>query len=236
MKPLCLAGFLLGSSVYFRMSRDWRNCQITYPARRSAVDSKGSPLTISVSPFDDRRQSSEHLGMRARGGGGQTYFDVMDGTLSQRVTSSFVDFLNQAGLSALPANGAGPADVSIEPTIQKFTVRATDRPLSVFLEVDAVMAFTVITQPTKVPSGSLSGLAERIMKCSSLKRILKNLSEKCSRRASRNFWKKSKFEDRCSSFAFLRNPPEIGPALNRVELGFLTHTKPTIAMLGHKFI
>ena len=143
MKPLCLAGFLLAALFISGCQGTGKIVKLRIQHVESAVDSKGSPLTVSVSPFDDRRQSSEHLGMRARGGGGQTYFDVMDGTLSQRVTSSFVDFLNQAGLSASPANGAGPADVSIEPTIQKFTVRATDRPLSVFLEVDAVMAFTV---------------------------------------------------------------------------------------------
>ena len=81
--------------------------------------------------------------MRARGGG-KTYFDVMDGTLSQRVTSSFVDFLNQSGLSASPANGTGATtDVSIEPAIQKFKVQATDKSLSTFLEVDTIMAFTV---------------------------------------------------------------------------------------------
>ena len=143
MKPLCLAGFLLAALFISGCQGTGEIVKLRIQHVESAVDSKGSPLTVSVSPFDDRRQSSEHLGMRARGGGGQTYFDVMDGTLSQRVTSSFVDFLNQAGLSALPANGAGPADVSIEPTIQKFTVRATDRPLSVFLEVDTVLAFTV---------------------------------------------------------------------------------------------
>lgn len=143
MKPLCLAGFLLAVLFIFGCQGTGEIVKLRIQHVESAVDSKGSPLTVSVSPFDDRRQSSEHLGMRARGGGGQTYFDVMDGTLSQRVTSSFVDFLNQAGLSASPANGAGPADVSIEPTIQKFTVRATDRPLSIFLEVDAIMAFTV---------------------------------------------------------------------------------------------
>ncbi|MCY3729667.1 MAG: hypothetical protein OXF97_11825 [Nitrospira sp.] len=109
----------------------------------STVESKESPLTVAVSPFDDKRQPSEHLGMRVRGGGGETYFDVMEGTLSQRITNSFVDFLNQAGFSAVPVNGADSANVRIEPTIQKFKVEATDKSLATYLEVDTIMAFTV---------------------------------------------------------------------------------------------
>ncbi|MCY4132336.1 MAG: hypothetical protein OXF39_06785 [Nitrospira sp.] len=109
----------------------------------STVEAKESPLTVAVSPFDDKRQPSEHLGTRVRGGGGETYFDVMEGTLSQRVTNSFVDFLNQAGFSAVPVNGADSANVRIEPTIQKFKVEATDKSLATYLEVDTIMAFTV---------------------------------------------------------------------------------------------
>ncbi|MCY3955379.1 MAG: hypothetical protein OXF47_05235 [Nitrospira sp.] len=109
----------------------------------STVESKESSLTVAVSPFDDKRQPSEHLGTRVRGGGGETYFDVMEGTLSQRVTNSFVDFLNQAGFSAVRVNGADSANVRIEPTIQKFKVEATDKSLATYLEVDTIMAFTV---------------------------------------------------------------------------------------------
>ena len=108
----------------------------------SEVESKGSPLTVAVSPFDDQRQPSEPLGIRNPRGGGEAYFDVMDGTLSQRVTSVFIDFLNQAGFSAARANGAGSADVRIEPTIL-LKVQATDQLLTTFLEVDTIMAFTV---------------------------------------------------------------------------------------------
>ena len=143
MKPLCLAGFLLAVLFISGCQGTGEIVKLRIQHVESEVDSKGSPLTVAVSSFDDRRQPSEHLGIRTRGGGGQTYFDVLNGTLSQRVTSSFVDFLNQAGFSASPANGAGSTDVNIEATIRKFKVQATDKPLSTFLEVDTIMAFTV---------------------------------------------------------------------------------------------
>lgn len=142
MKPWCLTGFLLAVLFIFGCQGPGQITELRIQHVESAVESKGSPLTVAVSPFDDKRQPSEHLGMRVRGGS-ETYFDVMDGTLSQRVTNSFVDFLNQAGLSAAPANGAGSANVRIEPTIQKFKVEATDEALATHLEVDTVMAFTV---------------------------------------------------------------------------------------------
>lgn len=142
MKPWCLTGFLLAVLFVFGCQGPGQITKLRIQHVESAIESKGSPLTVAVSPFDDKRQSSEHLGMRVRGGS-ETYFDVMDGTLSQRVTNSFVDFLNQAGLSAAPANGAGSANVRIEPTIQKFKVEATDEALATHLEVDTIMAFTV---------------------------------------------------------------------------------------------
>ena len=143
MKPLCLAGFLLAVLFISGCQGTGEIVKLRIQHVESEVDAKDSPLTVAVSPFDDQRQSSEHLGMRTRGGRGATYFDVMDGTLSQRVTSSFVDFLNQAGFSTSPANGTGSADVKIEPAIQKFTVQVADKSLSTFLEVDTIMAFTV---------------------------------------------------------------------------------------------
>lgn len=143
MKPWCLTGFLLAVLFIFGCQGPGQITKLRIQHVESAVESKGSPLTITVSPFDDKRQPSEHLGTRIRGGGNKTYFDVMNGTLSHRVTNSFVDFLNQAGFSAVQVKGAGSANVRIEPTIQKFKVEATDKSLATHLEVDMIMAFTV---------------------------------------------------------------------------------------------
>ncbi len=143
MKPLCLAGFLLTVLFMSGCHGTGETMKLQIRHVESAVDSsKGAPLTVAVSPFDDQRQSSEHLGTRTHGNA-TTYFDVMDGTLSKGVTSSFVDFLNQAGFQATPANGAGSTDIRIEPTIQRFKVRAIDKPLSTFFEVDATLAFAI---------------------------------------------------------------------------------------------
>jgi len=142
MKPWCLTGFLLAVLFVFGCQGPGQITKLRIQHVESAVESKGSPLTVAVSPFDDKRQPSEHLGMRVRGGS-ETYFDVMNGTLSQRITNSFVDFLNHAGFSAAPANGAGSANVRIESAIQKFKVEATDKALTTHLEVDTIMAFTV---------------------------------------------------------------------------------------------
>ena len=141
MKPLRLIGFLFAVLFIAGCQGSGQITKLRIQHVESAVESNGSPLAVAVSPFDDKRPPSEHLGMRTRGGG-KTYFDVMDGTLSQRITNSFVDFLNQAGFSAAPANGGSP-NVRIEPTIQKFKVEATDKALATHLEVDTIMAFTV---------------------------------------------------------------------------------------------
>lgn len=143
MKPWCLTGFLLAVLFISGCQGPGQITKLRIQHVESAVESKGPPLTVAVSPFDDKRQPSKHLGTRIRGGGSETYFDVMEGTLSQRVTNSFVDFLNQTGLSAAPAKGAGSANVSIKPAIQKFKVEATDKALATYLEVDTVMAFTI---------------------------------------------------------------------------------------------
>ena len=143
MKPLCLARFLLVVLFISGCQGGGESIKVRIQHAGSADDSTSSPLTVEVSPFNDRRPSSEHLGLRTLAGGGKRYFDVLDGTLSQRMTSSFVDFLNQAGFSASTANGTGSADVRIEGAIQKFAVQATDEALSTLLEVDAVMAFKV---------------------------------------------------------------------------------------------
>ena len=142
MKPRRLIGFLLAVLFIAGCQGSGQITKLRIQHDGSAAESKGSSLTVAVSPFDDKRQASEHLGMRIRGGGGATYFDAMGGTLSQRVTSSFIEFLNQAGFSAAPANGGSPS-VRIEPTIQKFKVQATDKVLATFFEVDTIMAFTV---------------------------------------------------------------------------------------------
>lgn len=143
MKRLCFAGFLLVGLFLSGCHGGGEIVKLRIQHVEPDVDSKGATLTVAVSPFDDQRQASDHLGLRIHRGGGKTYFDVMDGTLSQGVTGSFVHFLNQSGFSAAPAEGIESADVRIEPAIKKFRVQATDRSLSSFLEVDAIMAFTI---------------------------------------------------------------------------------------------
>ena len=142
MKPWRLTGLLLAVLFISGCQGPGQITKLRIQHIESAVESSSPPLAVTVSPFNDKRPTSDHLGMRIRGGG-KTYFDVLDGTLSQRVTSSFVNFLNQAGLSAAPANGAGSASVRIEPTIQKFKVEATDEALATHIEVDTILAFTV---------------------------------------------------------------------------------------------
>lgn len=142
MKPLCLAGFLLAVLFISGCQGTGEIVKLRVQHLESEVDSQGSPLTVAVSPFEDRRQSSEHLGTRTYGRA-KTYFDVMNGTLSQRITSSFVEFLNQAGFVASPANGNGSTDLKIDAAIQKFAVQASGPALSTLLEVDTVLAFTI---------------------------------------------------------------------------------------------
>ena len=142
MKPLCLAGFLLAVLFISGCQGTGEIVKLRVQHLESEVDSQGSPLTVAVSSFKDQRQSSEHLGTRTYGRT-KTYFDVMNGTLSQRITSSFVEFLNQAGFVASPANGNGSTDLKIDAAIQKFAVQASGPLLSTLLEVDTVLAFTI---------------------------------------------------------------------------------------------
>ena len=143
MKQLCFAGFLLAGLFLSGCHGSGEIVKLRIQHVESEIDSKGTGLTVAVSPFDDQREAAEHLGLRIHQGGSKTYFDVMEGTLGQNVTSSFVYFLNQSGFSAFPVEGIESADIRIEPAIKKFSVQATDRLLSSFLEVDAIMAFTI---------------------------------------------------------------------------------------------
>ena len=143
MKRLCLAGYLLAALFLLGCQGVGEIIKLRIQHIEPEADSKGAALTVAVSPFEDQRQASDHLGLRIHREGDKTYFDLTDGTLSQIVTRSFTHFLNQSGFSASLPQGAESADVRIEPVIKKFEVQSTDQSFSSLLEVDAIMGFTI---------------------------------------------------------------------------------------------
>lgn len=143
MKPLFLTGFLLTSVFLSGCQGSGEAVTLRIQEMQSDLGVKGSALTIAVSPFEDQRPSTDHLGLRIHLGGGKTYFDLMDGHFASHVTRSFLEFLNASGFSASPAEGTESPDVRIDAVVKTFDVKATDRLLVSSLEVDTTMEFTI---------------------------------------------------------------------------------------------
>jgi hypothetical protein len=92
----------------------------------SAASSSGGPR-VAVVPFEDKRGEQRHLGQRVHFWGGESYFDLPNGTVSKATAQALVDYLNRQGWRAALAQapGADSADVTIHGTITELSVNAT---------------------------------------------------------------------------------------------------------------
>ena len=110
-----------------------------------AAQSAGG-LRIAVVPFDDKRANQAHLGTRAHFWGGNSYFDLPNGTVSQTSAQALVDYLNRRGWQASLSRtqGSNGADVTIAGTIQDLSIDATGG----FLHTDLAAKNTLMLQVT----------------------------------------------------------------------------------------
>jgi hypothetical protein len=92
----------------------------------AAAPAPGGPR-IAVVPFEDKRGDQRYLGRRAHFLGGESYFDVPSGAVSNAVAQALVDYLTRQGwrASVARAPGADGADVTIHGTITELSVNAT---------------------------------------------------------------------------------------------------------------
>ena len=81
---------------------------------------------IAVLPFEDTRANQEHLGKRSQLGGGYTYYDLPNGTVSQASAQALVDYLNHHGWRASLARtqGSDGADVTILGSLSNLSIDA----------------------------------------------------------------------------------------------------------------
>ncbi len=140
MRHLFITGFLLASLF---VAGCHENVKLRLPDIQMVPAEKEFPLTISVVTFQDKRPTSEHVGVHIYDGGEKEYFSMRDGSLGHVATQSFIHFLNQSGFSAFAATDTESADILIEADIEQFNADATDRLLYSFLEVDMTMVFTI---------------------------------------------------------------------------------------------
>jgi hypothetical protein len=74
-----------------------------------------SSATVAILPFEDSRTNRSHLGTRYHLGGGESHFDLSNGTLGESTAQALADYLKERGWNAAVAkgNGATGADVTI---------------------------------------------------------------------------------------------------------------------------
>ncbi len=91
-----------------------------------AAASSSTGPRIAVLPFEDTRANQAHLGQRSHLGGGYTYFDLPNGTVSQASAQALVDYLNHHGWRASLARtqGSDGADVTILGSLSNLSIDA----------------------------------------------------------------------------------------------------------------
>jgi len=69
--------------------------------------------TVAIQPFEDHRTDRSRLGTRHHLWGGESYFSLSNGTLSEATAQAFADYLKGKGWNATVVNEAVGADISI---------------------------------------------------------------------------------------------------------------------------
>jgi len=86
-----------------------------------------STPTVAIQPFEDHRTDRSHLGIRHHLWGGESYFSLSSGTLSEATAEAFADYLKWKGWNATVAKGnrTTGADMTITGTLIDVGVDAT---------------------------------------------------------------------------------------------------------------
>lgn len=85
-----------------------------------------STPTVAIQPFEDHRTDRSHLGIRHHLWGGESYFSLSSGTLSEATAEAFADYLKGKGWNATVAkdNRTTGADMTITGTLIDVVVDA----------------------------------------------------------------------------------------------------------------
>ncbi len=91
-----------------------------------AAASSSTGPRIAVLPFEGTRANQAHLGQRDHFFGGHSYFDLINGTVSQASAQALVDYLNHHGWRASLARtqGSDGADVTILGSLSNLSIDA----------------------------------------------------------------------------------------------------------------
>ncbi len=78
-----------------------------------------SSPTVAIQPFEDHRTDRSRLGTRYHLWGGESYFSLSNGTLSEATAQAFADYLKGKGWNATVAEGnrATGADMTVTGTL-----------------------------------------------------------------------------------------------------------------------
>ena len=78
-----------------------------------------SSPTVAIQPFEDHRTDRSRLGTRLHLWGGESYFSLSNGTLSETTAQAFADYLKGKGWNATVAEGnkAAGADMTVTGTL-----------------------------------------------------------------------------------------------------------------------
>lgn len=101
---------------------------------------------IAVLPFEDKRMNPAHLGTRAHLWGGESYFDLPNGTVSKASAQALVDYLTRQGWRAALATtqGGEGVDVTILGTIIDLSIGATSKFMRTDLSAKSALAFEIL--------------------------------------------------------------------------------------------
>ncbi|MBI3355829.1 MAG: hypothetical protein HY038_03495 [Nitrospirae bacterium] len=92
-----------------------------------ALSPRAAGLRVAVEPFDDSRPQKARLGVRSHLWGGESYFEVPDGSSSEAARQALVQFLNSKGWNAhmvRPGQSLQAADLTISGHVLALSVDA----------------------------------------------------------------------------------------------------------------
>lgn len=112
---------LLGILLAFGCAGKGERIDLMVPIASEAgekVVSMSSP-TVAIQPFEDHRTDRSRLGTRYHLWGGESYFSLSNGTLSEATAQAFADYLKGKGWNATVAEGnrAAGADMTVTGTL-----------------------------------------------------------------------------------------------------------------------
>jgi len=105
----------------------------------------GSGPKIAILPLDDQRPTQAHLGTRSHLWGGESYFDLPNGTVADAGTQALVDYLIRQGwnVSLARTTGNDDADITITGSILSLSIDAKSGVMHTNLDAKNTLSFKI---------------------------------------------------------------------------------------------